>query len=231
MMVRSQRRARPLVGLALATAALAALAPPARAVPLISEVFYDAVGSDDGLGFVELYGSPGTPLDGLAIEVVNGSDGSVVTTLSLAGAIGPDGLFVVADRFADGTTAVVDADLLLNFDIQNGPDSVVLRATDVVLDALGFGDFAAAFFAGEGTPAPDVPAGSSLARRFANVDTGDNALDFVELTLPTPGSAPLAPIPEPSLGALSSAGLVGLALASRRRSSSARSRRWTAPHA
>ena len=34
---------------------------PASAVafPLISEVFYDAVGSDDGQSFVELYATPG----------------------------------------------------------------------------------------------------------------------------------------------------------------------------
>ena len=29
----------------------------ANALPLLSEVFYDAVGSDDGLSFVELYGA------------------------------------------------------------------------------------------------------------------------------------------------------------------------------
>ena len=33
-----------------------AIAGPATAWPLISEVLYDAVGSDDGLSFVELYG-------------------------------------------------------------------------------------------------------------------------------------------------------------------------------
>ena len=30
-------------------------------MPLISEVFYDGVGSDNGQSFVELYGAPGTP--------------------------------------------------------------------------------------------------------------------------------------------------------------------------
>ena len=42
-------------------AAAAALVPaPALALPVISEVFYDAVGTDDGLSFIELYGAPGT---------------------------------------------------------------------------------------------------------------------------------------------------------------------------
>jgi hypothetical protein len=193
----------------LATALLAA--GSARAVPLISEVFYDAVGSDDGQSFVELFGAPGTVLDELRLEVVNGANGAVVATLPLAGVIGPTGLFVVADRFSDGTTAVPVYDQLLNFDIQNGPDSVVLLGPDGVLDALGFGEFGPGeIFAGEGTPAPAVPPGSSLARVFANVDTDDNASDFQELLVPTPGTAPILPIPEPTTGALSAAGALGL---------------------
>ena len=71
------------------------------------------------------------------------------------------------------------------------------------------------FFAGEGSPAEDVPAGSSLARHFADVDTGDNALDFGAAT-PSPGSALLA-VPEPSTGALLCAGLGGLGHFGRRR--------------
>ncbi len=198
-----------LVAALLATATLAA--GSARAVPLLSEVFYDAVGSDDGQSFVELYGIPGTVLDGLRLEVVNGANGAVVATLPLGGVIGPTGLFVVADRFADGTTDVAVFDQLLNFDIQNGPDSVVLLGPDGVLDALGFGEFAPGeIFAGEGAPAPGVPPGSSLARIFANVDSDDNAADFVELLVPTPGQAPILPVPEPTTGALAAAGALGL---------------------
>ena len=203
------RRRFALAAALLATAILAA--GSARAVPLLSEVFYDAVGSDDGQSFVELHGIPGTDLDGFLLEVVNGANGAVAATLPLAGVIGPTGLFVVADRLADGTTAVPVFDQLLNFDIQNGPDSVVLLGPDGVLDALGFGEFALGeIFAGEGTPAPGVPPGSSLARIFANVDTDDNAADFEPLLAPTPGQAPLLPVPEPTTGALAAAGALGL---------------------
>jgi len=208
------------IAAALAAGALVTGPAPARAVPLISEVFYDAVGSDDGLSFVELYGAPGAPLDGLIVEGVNGADGKVYASLKLAGSIGPDGLFVLADKTAAGSSSVAGADQLLNFDLQNGPDSVVLRdgVTDTVLDAMGYGDFqAGTFFAGEGTPAPGVAAGSSLARRFANIDSGDNAADWIELAVPTPHAAPVAPVPEPSSAALSMAGLVGLAVARRKR--------------
>ena len=112
-------------GAALALALLGAA--PAVALPVLSEVFYDAVGVDDGQSFIELYGAPGTSLDGLVIEGVNGADGAVTHTLTLAGSFGADGLFVVADRTSAGTTQVGDADLLLDFDFQNGPDAVVLR--------------------------------------------------------------------------------------------------------
>ena len=117
-------------------------APDPAAALSINEVLYDAQGTDDGRVFVELYGTPGTVLDGWSIEGINGSDGSVTTQLLLAGMVPDDGFFVVADQSA-GTTEVLGADLLLNFDFQNGPDSIVLRdAAGGVVDALGYGAFA-----------------------------------------------------------------------------------------
>ena len=157
----------------LALVAASLPAPAARALPLISELYYDAIGSDDGRGFVELYGTPGTSLDGLRLESINGDGGAVAVRLTLSGSFGADGLFVVADRRSDGSTDIADADLLLDFDFQNGPDSLVLLGAAGVLDAVGYGVFdTSQVFAGEGASAPDGPAGASLARRFANVDTG-----------------------------------------------------------
>jgi len=202
-----------------ASAALLALAatPAAFAAPLISELLYDAVGADDGKAFVELYGEPGASLDGLRIQSVNGDGGTVTATLNLTGTIPADGIFVVADRTSAGTTTIADYDLLLDFDLQNGPDSLVLRDATSILDAVGYGFFdVGQIFAGEGDPAEDGAAGTSLARRFANVDTGDNAADFVVLAVPTPGAAPLAAIPEPGTAGL--VGLGGAALARRKRS-------------
>lgn len=102
----------------LVTAALTAALPLyASATPLISEVFYDAIGSDDGQSFVELYGAPGTDLTGLVVEGINGSGGAVTHSIALSGAIGSDGIFVLADRLADGSTLVAHFDLLADFDV------------------------------------------------------------------------------------------------------------------
>jgi len=198
---------RGLAAFALAAAA----ARPASAVQ-VSELLYDAVGSDNGTVFVELYGAPGTSLDGWHLEGVNGADGAVGPIVTLAGTIGADGFFVVADADA-GATQVANADQLANFDFQNGPDSVVLRdALGNVLDALGYGEFSLTdVFAGEGHAAPDGIAGQSLARRFANRDTNDNLADFVLLDLPTPGSGPLG-VPEPAPLLTLGLGLAALAL-------------------
>jgi hypothetical protein len=199
----------------------------AGAVPLISEVFYDAVGSDDGKSFVELYGAPGTVLDGLTLEGINGSNGAVGPVITLMGSIPADGLFVIADRLSDGTSFVAQADQLANFDFQNGPDSIVLADAGLIVDALGYGVFSPTeIFAGEGTSAPDPAAGSSLARLFADVDTDDNGLDFTVLAAPTPGSAVLLSVPEPGSGLLAFSGLAVLAWRRRRfRSASAAIRR------
>lgn len=193
-------------------------APPAGAVSLgISELLYDAEGADDGRVFVELYGTRGLDLTGFTLEGVNGSNGEVGPVLSLSGLVPADGFFVVADAAGDATE-VPGADLLLDFDFQNGPDSVVLRGPGgEILDALGYGSFGPAeVFAGEGSPAPDPPPGHSLARHFADLDTDDNAVDFAPLETPTPGSGVL--VPEPGASSLLGLALLGLATLRRLRS-------------
>lgn len=190
----------------------------AVAMPLLSEVYYDAPGSDDGQLFVEISGAPGASLDGWIVEGINGSNGAAGPTILLSGAFDAGGLFVVADQTAEGATTVVGAQLLANFDFQNGPDSIVLRAGDEVLDAVGYGSFGASeIFAGEGQPAADVSPGQSLARRFADVDSDDNAVDFRVLEVPTPGVADFAAVPEPGAALTLGLGLFGLASVGRAR--------------
>lgn len=187
-------------------------AAPASALVILSEIFYDAEGSDDGHVFVELAGPPGTLLDGWQVEGVNGFNGAVGPVIVLSGSIPASGLFVLADRTGGGSVFVENADLVANFDFQNGPDSIVLRDAFGIVDAVGYGSFTSAqFFAGEGSPASDPPGGSSVARWFADVDSDDNAADFRVLGEPTPGTADFLVVPEPGSGVLLGTALLALA--------------------
>ena len=51
--------------------------PSSACAVVLSEVLYDATGSDAGKSFVELYGTPGTNLSGWSLRGVNGGDGAV----------------------------------------------------------------------------------------------------------------------------------------------------------
>ena len=181
---------------------------PAQAQVLISEIFYDAVGPDNGLTFVELLGTPCTLLDGLSLLGINGADGSTYKTVPLFGTIPGDEIFVVGDDDGSGRTLVPNADLIADVDFQNGPDSIVLWDGNSVLDAVGYGDFTAALFAGEGFPAVDVAAGTSLARWSRFGDSNNNSADFVAVLAPTPGIPPLTEVPVPGTIGFFAAGLL-----------------------
>lgn len=178
---------------------------------VISEVLYDATGTDNGYVFVELFGEPGTVLDGLLLEGVNGKDGVVYRRVPLAGEIPADGIFLVADDRGDGASLVANADLVAEVDLQNGPDSLVLRNAVTVLDALGYGDFITGVFGGEGRAAVDVPAGRSLARIDPRLDGNDNLADFIMLDTPSPGALEVVTVPLPPALVLFMSGVAGLA--------------------
>ena len=169
----------------------------------LSEVLYDELGTDNGKSmFIEIHGAVNTPLGGVSLRMINGNGGEVYDTVVLPNARMPfNDYFLVVDNGAYGTLLDI-ADYIDNFDLQNGPDNVVLvwnagTALETVLDALGYGVFGANdMFGGEGMASADPPAGQSLTRDASNTDTNDNATDFTpsamsELGLPTPGGLPL----------------------------------------
>ncbi len=174
--------------------ACVAAPPPAKVV--ISEVVYDGVQGDEDEVFVELMAPAGLDLTGFSLVGVNGNGGKVYAKIALDGTVPSDGLFVVAHPNAAPALAA-QADLVaakVNF--QNGPDSIQVRWGDTVVDAVGYGDFVNAVFAGEGAPAVDVPEGHALCRPDGSPDTDNNATDFTDCPTPTPG-APNAPTVQP----------------------------------
>ncbi len=165
---------------------------------VLNEIYYDAVGSDtDGVLFVELYGTPGLDISHYRINFVNGSDGKIYDAITLPGSahVAPDGFYVIADSQTGSPTLthVGRADLVDNFDPQNGPDAVqLLDATGHLVDAVGYGAGVVPIAENglasyQGQLAPDVVNGHSLERRGAGLDTGNNQNDFADRETPTPG--------------------------------------------
>lgn len=201
---------------ALCLAASSLFLPASACAIVISEILYDATGSDAGNVFVELYGTPGTNLSGWSLQAINGDNGAPYKTVSLSGSIPTDGVFVIADMLSGGGTNIANADLITSVDFQNGPDSVQLFDGATLIDAIGYGDFTALFFAGEGDPAPDPSPGSSLARSNPVFDTNDNQTDFIVLTTPTPGTVPITAVPLPPALWLLGSGIALLSLRHKR---------------
>jgi hypothetical protein len=164
---------------------------------VINEILYDVVGSDaEGDLFVELCGEAGKDVSGYRVIFINGADGAKTETIELPeGARVPDdGIFLIADSRTGepGETDVPGADLVDNFDPQNGPDCVELVGDgEALLDALGYGSPIISPAADgsecvEGTPAMKATSGQSLSRSGCG-DSGDNSADFQLLSSPTPG--------------------------------------------
>ncbi len=189
----------PRVPLLLAAAAVASrLLPLLAAVTLflyapltccadvvINEILYDPDGGDSGYEFVELMncGPSGVLLTGWVFETGNGANPDDWTVEWIGGDLDylePGAIFLI------GESDVVPApDYETPLDLQNGPDAARLTDGSQIVDLVGWGE---PLFQGyyEGSPAPDVTSGNSLARIPDCYDYDFNNLDFSS-SVPTPG--------------------------------------------
>jgi hypothetical protein len=179
--------------LALVATLLSLLAgPPARAQAahppvVINEVYYDAPGTDSGYEFVELLNptAAAVALTGYRLEAGDGAGPGrwrLVWSGAAADVVPPGARFVIGEA-----TVFPAPDRVQTLALENGPDALRLVAPDGSADVVGYGALTyAEYFAGR--PAPDAPAGSSLARLPDGADTGDNATDFAVVSPPTPGA-------------------------------------------
>lgn len=165
---------------------------------MIHEIYYDDDQSDtDGNLFVEIYGTPGGDIGGYTLRLINGENGSKTDEVVIPQGtqIPNDGFFVIADERTGsaGVSQVAEADLIDNFDPQNGPDSIqLLNASGQVMDVIGYGeDLGESDSEGnplyEETPTLLAEAGFSLSR-LNQIDTDHNKNDFVVNEIPSPGT-------------------------------------------
>ncbi|MCP5468241.1 MAG: lamin tail domain-containing protein [Deltaproteobacteria bacterium] len=164
---------------------------------LINEVLYDGKNSEtDGEAFIELWGSSQADISDYRILLINGADGQITEEIVLPknSWTSEAGIFLIADlKTGSKNESQVDSpDYLLQFDPQNGPDSVqLLNRNGELIDILGYGTWGENITVNqeilyENSPAIDVSGGHSLSRS-EGIDTDNNYEDFIELEVPTPG--------------------------------------------
>ncbi len=149
---------------------------------VLSEVFYDATGSDDGLEWVELFNAGDTTVDLSGYSLGNGGGDYTYSKVQLAGLVGPGETFVVGGPTRGSANGLPVFDQAVNFepDFQNSGDhgdgvalfdkpTFQVSASTVPIDAVVYGpDNANGLIDETGAANPpevgDAPAGSSIVR-------------------------------------------------------------------
>ncbi|OHD65624.1 MAG: hypothetical protein A2176_13335 [Spirochaetes bacterium RBG_13_51_14] len=158
---------------------------------MISEVFYDATGSDDGKEFIELYNDNDYPCDVSGMQVKDGAIGSKPFVFPEGSSINPRSYVVVAsssDRFFELFGAEPDYGYF-SFTLNNSGETVFFMKNDgTVIDVVfimgGADDFPSdETWGSAGLPA--APAGDSVER--INTDDTGTWHDWAS-GAPSPGS-------------------------------------------
>jgi len=174
--------------------------PPPSAGLLLSEVFYDASGADNGLEWVELINTSSASLDLANYSLGNGGGSYTSSKVQLSGIVAPGATFVVGGGTSSSANGSPTFDLVSNFspDFQNGGsigDGVALfgvaasqiTSSTVPLDAVIYGPNNNSSLIDEtgvanGPEVGDAPAGSTIERT-------DAAGSWQIQSTPTPNSA------------------------------------------
>ncbi|MEO0494561.1 MAG: ExeM/NucH family extracellular endonuclease, partial [Actinomycetota bacterium] len=190
--------------------AATAFEPPAPAAAIvINEVLGSTTSTDSE--FIELFGTPGTSLDGLSVLIVESDEGSSNGTIDrqidLTGALGGNGFFLLANGLTEAEYGVTADQSIADNTIENSSYTVALVETasitgstvsgsEVVLDTVAVTDGGAAdsFFFDAPVIGPDgsfLPAG--VGRITDGVDT-DTAADWelLDFNLASPPNSPTA---------------------------------------
>ena len=195
--------------IALLIALVASSATTATAQIALSEIFYDADGSDAEREWIELVNESDAPVELGSFSLGWGGSNYLSGTQALSGVVAPGDVFVVGGPLSDASNAnpVFDLAVDLAADLQNGgatADGVALfdvpveelLAETIPLDAVLYGETNDSGLLGPlGVPAAvsvaDAPGGGSVER-------GADGIWRVQ-EFPTPGARP---VPEPSAAAL-----------------------------
>ena len=179
------------------------LIPSAAASVVISEVLYDAEGSDEGQEFVELYNPTAQDVDitGWKLEWGNGNyTDAWETEVTFEATLHAYSFYLVGEENVTG------ADIVADLDLQNGPDAVrIVDENDQIMDLVGYGeesDFNNSEYY-EGTPMYDVQEGHSIERKPGfedplhgnGQDTDNNIVDFLDRETPEPQNSSVMEIP------------------------------------
>ncbi len=176
--------------------------PPAGNAIVIAEVFYDAVGADNGFEWVELYNAGSQAVDLAGFSLGSGGSSYTSTRVQLSGTIAAGATFVVGgpSTVSGNGNPVFDQAINWSPDLQNSgstADGVALfdvpsaqiTTSTVPVDAVIYGGSNTSGLIDEtGSANPpdvgDAPAGSSIER-------SDLAGTWQVQGTPTPGATPL----------------------------------------
>jgi hypothetical protein len=175
---------------------------------LISEILYDATGTEPDEEWIEIYNAGASPVDLSAYKVGDEEEqgggegmlqfpagasiepGQVIVIANKAPAFfsvwgfNPDYEMVASDENVSDMVPYTDWVTGRGVQLANGGDEVfILDGVDDIVDAMSYGDKTTFL----DPPCPDVPAGYSLERSPADVDTDTNE-DWIEQEFPNPGS-------------------------------------------